>query len=83
MLRRRATTDFHRSAIRLSLFDAILLAPVIALPLLFVVSLALFSMVALLVVTGAAIALTILSDVLRRFWRATRQPVVMPRRALS
>ena len=37
---RRRTSDLHRSAIRLSLFDAILLAPVIALPLLFVVSLA-------------------------------------------
>ena len=83
MFRRRATSDLHRSAIRLSLFDAILLAPVIALPLLFVVSLALFSMVALLVVTGAAIAPTIMGDVLRRFWRAARQPVVMPRRALS
>ena len=40
MLRRRATSDLRRSAIRLSLFDAIVLAPVIALPLLFVVSLA-------------------------------------------
>ena len=35
---RRRTSDLHRSAIRLSLFDAILLAPVIALPLLFVAS---------------------------------------------
>ena len=43
MLRRRQT-DPHRSAIRLSLFDAILLAPVIVLPLLIVVALALFSM---------------------------------------
>ena len=58
---RRRTSDLHRSAIRLSLFDAILLAPVIALPLLFVVSLALFSMVALLVVTGAAASLLLLS----------------------
>jgi hypothetical protein len=56
---------------------------VIALPLLFVVSLALFSMVALLVVTGAAVAATILSDVARRFWRAARQPVVLPRRAIG
>ena len=83
MFRRRATSDLHRSAIRLSLFDAILLAPVIALPLLFVVSLALASMVMLLIVTGAAVALTILSDVGRRFWRATRQPVVLPRRAIG
>jgi hypothetical protein len=43
MLRRR-NSDLHCSAIRLSLFDAVLLAPVIALPLLFVVSLALASM---------------------------------------
>jgi hypothetical protein len=82
MLRRR-TTDLPRSAFRLSLFDAVLLAPVIALPLLFVVSLALFSMIALLVVTGAAVAATILSDVARRFWRAARQPVVLPRRAIG
>ncbi|MEA2874915.1 MAG: hypothetical protein QOF14_111 [Hyphomicrobiales bacterium] len=82
MLRRR-TTDLPRSAFRLSLFDAVLLAPVIALPLLFVVSLALFSMVALLVLTGAAVAATILSDIARRFWRSARQPVVLPRRALS
>ena len=82
MLRRRAT-DMPRSAFRLSLFDAVLLAPVIALPLLFVVSLALFSMVALLVVTGAAVAATILSDVARRFWRSARQPVVLPRRAIG
>ena len=80
---RRRTSDLHRSAIRLGLFDAILLAPVIALPLLFVAGLALFSMVALLVVTGAAVALTILGDVARRFWRNARQPVVMPRRALG
>jgi len=80
---RRRTSDLHRSAIRLSLFDAILLAPVIALPLLFVVSLALFSMVALLVVTGAAVALTIIGDIARRFWRHTRQPIVMPRRAIG
>jgi hypothetical protein len=82
MLRRR-TTDLPRSAFRLSLFDAVLLAPVIALPLLFVVSLALFSMVSLLVVTGAAVAATILSDVARRFWRSARQPVVLPRRAIG
>ena len=83
MLRRRTTSDLHRSAIRLSLFDAILLAPVIALPLLIVIGLALFSMVALLVVTGAAVAATILSDVARRFWRSARQPVVLPRRAIG
>jgi hypothetical protein len=82
MLRRRHS-DLHRSAIRLSLFDAILLAPVIALPLLFVVSLALFSMVSLLIVTGAAVALTIAGDVARRVWRNARQPVVIPRRALG
>ena len=82
MLRRR-NSDLHRSAIRLSLFDAIVLAPVIALPLLFVVSLALASMVVLLIVTGAAVALTILGDVARRIWRQTRQPVVVPRRALG
>ena len=80
---RRCTSDLHRSAIRLSLFDAILLAPIIALPLLFVVSLALFSMVALLMVTGAAVALTIVGDVARRFWRHARQPVVIPRRAIG
>ena len=61
----------------------ILLAPVIALPLLFVVSLALASMVMLLVMTGAAVALTIMGDVARRIWRQTRQPVVIPRRALG
>jgi len=83
MFRRRATSGLRRSAIRLSLFDAILLAPVIALPLLFVVSMALVSMVMLLIVTGAAVAATILGDVLRRFWRSTRQPVVMPRRAIG
>ena len=79
----RRNSDLHRSAIRLSLFDAVLLAPVIALPLLFVVSLALASMVMLLVMTGAAIALTIMGDVARRIWRQTRQPVVIPRRALG
>ncbi len=79
----RRNSDLHRSAIRLSLFDAILLAPVIALPLLFVVSLALASMVMLLVMTGAAVALTIMGDVARRIWRQTRQPVVIPRRALG
>ena len=83
MFRRRATSDLRSSAIRLSLFDAILLAPVIAVPLLFVVSLALFSMVALLVVTGAAVALTIIADAARRIWRHTRQPIVMPRRAIG
>ena len=83
MFRRRARSDLRRSAIRLSLFDAIVLAPVIALPLLIVVSLALFSMVALLIVTGAAVAATILSDVARRFWRSARQPVVLPRRAIG
>ena len=82
MLRRR-TSDLHRSPIRLGLFDAILLAPIIALPLLFVASLALASMVMLLVVTGAAVALTIMGDVARRFWRHTRQPVVIPRRVLG
>jgi hypothetical protein len=83
MLRRRDTADLPRSAIRLSLFDAILLAPIIALPLLFVIGLALFSMVALLAVTGAAVAATILCDIARRFWRSARQPVVMPRRAIG
>ena len=83
MFRRRARSDLRRSAIRLSLFDAVVLAPVIALPLLIMVSLALFSMVALLIVTGAAVAATILSDVARRFWRSARQPVVLPRRAIG
>jgi hypothetical protein len=83
MFRRPATSELTRSAIRLSLFDAILLAPVIALPLLFVVSLALASMMMLLIVTGAAVALTILGDVARRFWRDARQPVVVPRRAIG
>jgi hypothetical protein len=80
---RRRNSDLHRSAIRLGLFDAILLAPVIALPLLFVISLALFSMIALLIVTGAAVALTIIGDIARRFWRHTRQPIVVPRRAIG
>ena len=66
MFRRRARSDLQRSAIRLSMFDAVLLAPVIALPLLFVVSLALFSMVALLIVTGLAVTATIVGDVPRR-----------------
>jgi putative flippase GtrA len=83
MFRRRAKSDLHRSVIRLSLFDAILLAPVIALPLLIVVALALFSMMSLLVLTGIAVAATIVGDVLRRTWRSARQPVVVPRRALS
>ena len=83
MLRRRATSDLRRSAIRLSLFDAILLAPVIIVPLLIVVALALFSMVGLLVVTGLAVAATIVGDVVRRYWRSAKQPVVLPRRALG
>ena len=83
MFRRRATSDLHRSAIRLSLFDAVVLAPVIAIPLLIVVGLALFSMVALLAVTGLAVTATIAGDVLRRFWRSAKQPVVLPRRALG
>jgi len=83
MLRRPAIANLPRSAVRLSLFDAVLLAPVIALPLLFVVSLALASMTMLLIVTGAAVAATILSDVARRFWRSARQPVVLPRRAIG
>jgi len=83
MFRRRATSGLHRSAIRLSLLDAIVLAPVIALPLLFVASLALFSMVMLLVVTSCAVAATIVTDVVRRHWRATRHPVALPRRAVS
>ena len=80
---RRRTNDLHRSAIRLSWFDAVLLAPVIVLPLLIVVGLALFSMVGLLVLTGFAVAATILGDVLRRYWRSAKQPVVVPRRALG
>jgi len=80
MFRRRATSDLRRSAIRLSLFDAVLLAPVIALPLLFVVFLALFSMIALLVLTGLAVAATIVGDVVRRHWRMTRHPVVVRHR---
>ena len=83
MLRRRATSDLRRSAIRLSLFDAIVLAPVIALPLILVVSLALFSMAMLLAVTTCAVAATVVADVVRRHWRAARQPVVMPRRAVG
>jgi uncharacterized membrane protein len=85
MYRHRRTPDFHRSAIRLGLFDAIVLAPVIILPLLFVVSLALFSMVTLFLLTGFALGLTIAGDIARRVWRATRQhqPVVMPRRAIG
>jgi len=79
----RRHSDLHRSAIRLGLFDAILLAPVIALPLLFVVSLALASMMMLLIVTGAAVALTVIADVARRFWRHSRHPVVIPRRAIG
>ena len=83
MLRRRATSVLHRSAIRLSLFDAIVLAPMIPLPLILVVSLALFSMVMLLAVTAFAVAATIVADVVRRHWRAARQPVAMPRRAIG
>jgi Na+/H+ antiporter NhaC len=82
MFRRRAR-DQHRSAIRLSLFDAILLAPVILLPLLIVIGLALFSMVGLLVLTGVALAATIIGDVVRRTLRSARQPIAVPRRALS
>ena len=83
MFQRRATSELTRSAIRLSLFDVVLLAPLIALPLLFVVSLALASMMMLLIVSGAAVALTILGDVARRFWRAAHQPAVLPRRAIG
>ena len=83
MFRRRTTPDLHRGSIRIGLFDAIILAPVIALPLLLVVSLALFSMVALLIVTGLAVVATILGDILRRHWRSARQPVVMPHRAVG
>ena len=83
MFRRRSTPDLHRGSIRLSLFDAILLAPLIALPLLLVVSLALFSMVALLIVTGFAVAATIVADVVRRHWRSAKQPIVVPRRAIG
>ena len=82
MLRRRAN-DPHRSAIRLGLFDAIVLAPVIVLPLLIVVALALFSMVSLLILAGLAVAATIVGDVLRRYWRSAKQPVALPRRALG
>lgn len=80
---RRRQTDMHRSAIRLGVVDAIVLAPVIAIPLLIVVGLALFSMVTLFLLTGAALGATIAGDIGRRIWRATRQPVVVPRRALS
>jgi hypothetical protein len=82
MFRRRAREQ-HRSAIRLSLFDAVLLAPVIIVPLLIVVALALFSMVGLLILTGLAVAATIVGDVARRYWRSAKQPVAVPRRALS
>jgi hypothetical protein len=81
MFRRRATE--HHSAIRLGLFDAIVLAPVIALPLLVVVALALFSMVGLLILTGLALTATIVGDVIRRYVRAAKQPIVVPRRALG
>ena len=40
-------------------------------------------MVGLLVLTGLAVAATILGDVLRRYWRSAKQPVVLPRRALG
>jgi hypothetical protein len=40
-------------------------------------------MVALLIVTGLAVAATIVGDVLRRYWRSTKQPIVVPRRAVS
>ena len=79
----RRAREQHRSAIRLSLFDAILLAPVIIVPLLIVVALALFSMIGLLIVTGLAVAATIVGDVVRRYWRSAKQPVVLPRRALG
>jgi hypothetical protein len=82
MFRRRAR-DQHRSRIRLSLFDAILLAPIIMLPLLIVIGLALFSMVGLFILTGFALAATIIGDVARRYWRSAKQPIVVPRRALS
>jgi len=82
MLHRRAKAQ-RRSAIRLSLLDAILLAPVILLPLLIVVALALFSMVGLLILTGLALAATIIGDVARRYWRSAKQPIAVPRRALS
>ena len=80
MFRRRATSDLRRSSIRLSAFDAVLLAPIIALPLLVVVGLALFSMVALLILTGLAVAATIIGDVARRHWRMARHPVVVRHR---
>lgn len=83
MLRRRRTSDLNRASIRLGLFDAIVLAPVIALPLLFVVSLALFSMIALFVVTGLAVTATVVGDVLRRQWRSAKQPIVIPHRAIG
>jgi hypothetical protein len=79
----RRAREQHRSAIRLSLFDAVLLAPVIIVPLLIVVALALFSMVGLLILTGLAVAATIIGDVVRRYWRSAKQPVVLPRRALG
>lgn len=83
MFRRRATPGLHRGSIRIGLFDAIVLTPVIALPLIFVVSLALFSMVTLFLLTGLALGLTIAGDVARRIWRSSRQPVVVPRRAIG
>lgn len=84
MIRHRLRSDENRSAIRLSLFDAIVLAPVIALPLLLVISLALFSMIMLLIVTGVAVALTIMADIGRRWWRAARPPVApVPHRVVS
>ena len=51
--------------------------------LLIVVALALFSMVSLLILTGLAVAATIVGDVLRRYWRSAKQPVALPRRALG
>ena len=66
---RRRTSDLRRSAIRLSLFDAILLAPVIALPLLFVVSLALVQHGDAAGRDRRAVAATIVGDVVRRQWR--------------
>src|ERR1700730_3423361 len=83
MFRRRATSGLHRSSIRLTAFDAVLLAPVIALPLLVVVGLALFSMIALLILTGLAVAVTIVSDVVPRHWRLASAPVVVRHRVVG
>jgi len=45
-----------------------------------VVGLALFSMIALLILTGLAVAATIVSDIVRRHWRMARHPVVVRHR---